>query len=237
MFEAIQTKLPHYVLPAFPFLALLTGRALLAAFRGEYAEWERRRFLPWVALWSVMVIAMGAGPWLALWPGLKFDGELPYSAMGVISVGAVMFAAVVFTQFAQRRVAGAAKWMAATSLVLMGMVFALYLPRAGFLHLSEDVGAFLREIGATRAGEVVMIDYKEDSLPFYQGGTIRPQRLDNYLAVTPYEEWPEYFVMTRGIWEKTPEDVRDQLHVLKTFRGWAYAAKGRVVEVLVVEKR
>jgi hypothetical protein len=82
-----------------------------------------------------------------------------------------------------------------------------------------------------------MIDYKEDSLPFYQGGSIRPQPKNAYLATTPPEEWATYYVVTREIWEQTPADARAHLDVLRTFHGWAYAAKGRVVDVMVLKKK
>jgi hypothetical protein len=44
-------------------------------------------------------------------------------------------------------------------------------------------------------------------------------------------------VITKEIWEKTPEGARGRFEVLRTFRGWAYAAKGRVVDVMVLRKR
>jgi hypothetical protein len=120
---------------------------------------------------------------------------------------------------------------------MFGLLFGWYLPNAPYLHLSTRVGTYLKEIGATEKGEVYMIDYKEDTLPFYQGGTIRPQPKNAYLAQVGAEEWPEFMVITREIWEAAPAAARERLEVLKTFRGWSYAAKGRVRDVMVVRKR
>jgi hypothetical protein len=137
--------------------------------------------------------------------------------------------------------------MAGTMTLLMALLFAWYLPAARFLHVSEDAGGYLQSIGATKKGDVLMlthkddrdgpIDYKEDSLAFYQGGTIRIQPQTGYLEKTPPDQWPPYMVMTRKIWERTPEALQSRLEVLKELRGWAYASRGRVVDVLLVRTR
>ena len=81
------------------------------------------------------------------------------------------------------------------------MLFAWYLPQARFLHLSEEVGAYLQTLGATKKDQVKMIDYKEDSLPFYQGGSIRPEGRNAFLEKVPPEDmevilkWLENFAV------------------------------------------
>jgi 4-amino-4-deoxy-L-arabinose transferase-like glycosyltransferase len=236
MFECIATKLPHYVLPCFPFLAVVTADAIVRGIRGEQRDWLGRGWLVAVGVWAVALIGVGAAPWAA---GLKRFGfeQLPYEAMAAVSAAACVVAAMVLVQFARRSIAAAVGWMAGGTFLVMGLLFVTYLPRAKFLHLSEEVGASLQSAGATEKGEVYMIDYKEDSLPFYQGGTIRPQSKNTYLATEPPENWPKFLVITREIWEKTPPSARERLEVLKTFKGWAYAAKGRVVEVMIVKKK
>lgn len=235
MFECIATKLPHYVLPCFPCLAILTGETVIRSIYGELNDWRRRGWLIAVGIWSIAVIAAGSAPWLAASKRFAFD-PLPYTAMIAVTLASLIVAVIVFIQFSQRRIAFALIQMAAGMFILIALLFGLYLPRADFLHLSENVGSYLQSIGATEKGNLY-IDYKEDSLPFYQGGTIRPQGKNTYLAVEPPEKWPRYLVITREIWEAAPDSARARLEILKTFRGWAYAAKGRVVEVLVVRKR
>ncbi|MDB5321194.1 MAG: glucosyltransferase [Phycisphaerales bacterium] len=235
MFECIQTKLPHYVLPCFPFLAIMTAHALVLAARGEQRDWQTRRWLIAVGAFSLILIALGLGPWAAL-PEFGFE-NLPFRSMTVVSIVAAFFAIMIFTLFARSRIFAAAYTMAAAMFVLLTLLFTLYLPNAQFLHLSERLGAYLQSAGATTKGDVYMIDYKEDSLPFYQGGTIRPQPKNTFLAVEPPEKWPTFLVITREIWNNTPETAKARLQVLQTFRGWAYAAKGRVAEVMVVKKK
>jgi 4-amino-4-deoxy-L-arabinose transferase-like glycosyltransferase len=236
MFELIQTKLPHYVLPCFPFLAILVADTVARAVRREHDEWNKRGWTIAVGVFCVILVALGLGPWAATAPRLGFD-RLPYAAMVMVSVAAVALAARIFYLFARRREDRAVRALAVTMIVLMTLLFGGYLPNARFLHLSEDVGGYLQSIGATTVGDVYMIDYKEDSLPFYQGGTIRPQRKNTYLEETPPADWATYYVVTREIYDKIPDAGRAHLDVLKTFRGWAYAAKGRVVNVMVLKKK
>jgi hypothetical protein len=183
-----------------------------------------------------VLIALGLGTWTAASSRFGFE-NLPYGAMGIVSAVAAFFAILIFMLFARQRIFSAAYAMGAAMFVLLTLLFTFYLPQAKFLHLSEAVGAYLQSIGATTPGDVYMIDYKEDSLPFYQGGTIRPQGKNTFLAVEPPEKWPAFLVITREIWNNTPDSAKVHLEVLQTFRGWAYAAKGRVVDVMVVKKK
>ena len=236
MFELIQTKLPHYVLPCFPFLAILVADCVVRAIGREHDEWTKPGWVPAAGVFCVILALLGLGPWAATMNRLGFD-RLPYAAMAAVSLVTIACAAWIYASFARRRTARAVGALAISMGVIMALLFTAYLPAARFLHLSEEVGAYLQSVGATTVGDVYMIDYKEDSLPFYQGGSIRPQRKNNYLDDAPPEDWPTYFVVSRQIWDKTSPARRERLEVLKTFRGWAYAAKGRVVEVLVLKKR
>jgi 4-amino-4-deoxy-L-arabinose transferase-like glycosyltransferase len=236
MFELIQTKLPHYVLPCFPFLAIVVADCVVRALRNEHDEWTKRGWMTAVAVFCVILTLLGLGPWAATVRRFGFD-RLPYAAMAIVSVVAAAFAVYIYLRFASGRLDRAIRALGVSMVVLMAVLFTWYLPAARFLHLSEEVGAYLQSVGATRVGDVYMIDYKEDSLPFYQGGSIRPQPKNAYLATTPPAEWATFYVVTREIWDQIPAEAREHLDVLRTFHGWAYAAKGRVVDVMVLKKK
>jgi hypothetical protein len=120
--------------------------------------------------------------------------------------------------------------------VSIAIFYGVYLPRARFLWLPEQVGLVLRERGAIVKGDVVMIDFKEDSLPYYQGGTIRG-RDDDFLIKTPVNEWPTWIVLTSEILSQLPADRAGQLEIVSRHKGWAYADGGRIIEVIVARKR
>jgi 4-amino-4-deoxy-L-arabinose transferase-like glycosyltransferase len=255
LFECVQTKLPHYVLPCFPFVAFLTADALFRCMRRRHEDWHTRAWLTAVAAWSIILILLGVGIWT---PALSRFGfaDLPYVAMTLITLTAIVIALAVFVRFRQHRIGAAAYTLAGGTLVVMALLVGWFLPKASFLHVSEEVGAYLQQIGATTKGDVLMltymeedpspaggplrarsIDYKEDSLPFYQGGTIRIQEQTAYLEKNPPEHWPTYMVLTKQIWDKTPEAAKAHLEILKSYKGWAYASRGRIVDVIVVKKK
>jgi hypothetical protein len=97
------------------------------------------------------------------------------------------------------------------------------------MHLAR----ILREHDAVHPGDALMLDYKEPSLAFYQGGTIREADRARpgmrHLATAP-----PWLVMTRGAWsEATPED-RAQLEIVgEPAIGLNYSDSLRPVEVIV----
>ena len=114
--------------------------------------------------------------------------------------------------------------------------FGVYLPRAGFLHLSKRTADVLIQHGATGAGQVEMLDYKEPSLAFYQGGTIR-ENSAMALSHDLLNHAPPWLVVTTEVLAKTPPDVQARLDEVGSVRGLAYADGGRVVDVIVVKQR
>ena len=81
-----------------------------------------------------------------------------------------------------------------------------------------------------------MVDFKEDSLAYYQGGTIR-SRDDAFLLTGPIDQWPQWIVLTRDLLAQMPPDRVAILDVIGTVPGWAYADHGRPIEVIVAKKR
>ena len=118
--------------------------------------------------------------------------------------------------------------------LVIAAMYVGYLANAPFLRTSQRVAQVLREEGAVDPGDAVMIDYKEDSLAFYQGGTIRAA--DATLFDAPRADWPMWVVISHRAWGVLPPAVRDEFDVVERVRGWWYV-KGRTVEVLVLRKR
>lgn len=246
MMECVQTKLAHYVLPCFPPMAFLTADAVVRCLRRRYPDLHHR--LAWIVMgaWGVIVAAVGSLPWLAWhWFG-PVHGWLLVATIGGSFIGMV-YGAVVYILFRRGRPAQGAAAMAVGMWAVMAWLAGVYLPHAQFMRISPRVAAILREQGAVGPGDVVMIDYQEDSLYFYQGGTIRGEDED-YWDRVPQAKWAPWVVLTRDVWDGRTTDkvhtrhalaasVKQRFEIIGSVRGWAYADRGRIVEVLVARKR
>ncbi len=153
MLECIRTKLPHYLLPAFPFLAYLTADALVRCLNGEIADLRGRPFKVAVSVWAVVVAAVASSPWLVVgrYP------SLPVGTMAGMSAAGVAFGAVVATLVWRERLAAAAAALAVGTLAVVAVVYGLYLPRADFLRLSPRVARVLLDHGVTQPHQCLML--------------------------------------------------------------------------------
>ncbi|MGE5269493.1 MAG: ArnT family glycosyltransferase, partial [Thiohalocapsa sp.] len=76
--ELVPTKLPHYVLPLYPALALLAAGALLDGVRLAAGSWQYRIDLAVRGLWLLATLALAALPILL---SLRFAGHLVPAAL------------------------------------------------------------------------------------------------------------------------------------------------------------
>ena len=244
MFEIVQTKLPHYLLPVFPPLALLTARFLVRAIRqarravhtNRPTELTNRSFVVAAGIWAFLVMLVGLGPLVTTWLMPGESTTVLIIAVGV-AVAAIEYGRLVFVSFRAGRPSHGAAAMGFGMLVMVALLYGLWLPRVPAIQTSPRVAAILREQGARAVGDSIMIDYKEPSLAFYTGGTIREQSNNRYLADEPPARWPRWIVITRRAFDALPRQVRLDLDIVENVPGWWYASKGKVVDVLVLRKR
>jgi 4-amino-4-deoxy-L-arabinose transferase-like glycosyltransferase len=250
LFEAVATKLPHYVLPTFPAIAFLTADMLIRTAR-QSQRWRAaksqagdskprpladRLFLGAVLFWGGAAILISLLPWIAT---IEFGApnRIALAAMIILPILAIEYTRSTFIHFRAARPLDAAAIMGIGMLILIGISYSLYLPNAPYLQISQQVAQILRREGATYHGAAIMIDYKETSLPFYQGGTVRPEKDDRFLEHIPQMEWPRWIVLTGEIWNSTPDQIRDQFETIKVVHGLNYADKMRILDVMVIRKK
>jgi 4-amino-4-deoxy-L-arabinose transferase-like glycosyltransferase len=234
MFELIATKLPHYILPLLPPLALLTADMLVRAARGLHRDITNPGFARIVAGWGVLIVLVSLLPWLAL--RIIPDG-LPAGAiwwMIILFIMTVEYVREVFVAFRAARPLHAAAVMGIGMMLLVSAVYGGYLRHARYLQTSKQIADVLR---AHHARDVMMIDYKEPSLAFYQGGSIREQRDNQFLAHHPPADWPAWVVLTSRVWRETPAQTKDRFAIVESVRGLNYSNSGKVVQVLVLRRK
>lgn len=236
--EIYKTKLPHYWLPSYPFMAILTADVVLRGIRARIVDLRDRPFLIGARVWAGA--AFVAAVCVTVVP---FFGDRPWAALPVavlLALGIAAFAVGVVVMLVEKRLQRAAITMALGMWAIFLFVTCAYLPHVGAITLPSRVAANLCEIGATVPNQVQMIGFKEPSLAFYQGGTIREQSDNGYLIKTPREEWPRWTVIDDELWKKSVAAVpavTGQMIERGTFRGSAYAAGRRSIVVHVLEKK
>ena len=176
IFEAVPTKLPHYVLPLMPAVAILT---VLALSRGALDP--RRPGARWVAGLVVLIpVGLTLGLSLAAW---RLDHVLPLAALPLL-LAACLLAGLAWAAFArgvregagqragqetrQEAGEGALVLAVAASVVLSGAVFGLTQPVLQSLKVSPRLAA-IRDALPCEAPRVASLGLREPSLVFTVG--------------------------------------------------------------------
>lgn len=235
MFEIVQTKLPHYVLPTFPFLAFLTADALVRCARRQHDDLVQKRFIAMTATWAVIAALVGLAPW-AMFIVLGGLNEKLVNAMTILSAVSLAYAFVVFRHAKARRLQAMAGGMGFGMFAVICIFAGMYLPRAEFLRLSPNVAQVLRANGAAQPGDVLSIGYKEPSLVFHQGGTLRPVEKE-FLTTHDSSQWPEWIVIKGSLWETLDADIRDRFDIVDAFHGINPADDPKPIDVLVARQK
>jgi 4-amino-4-deoxy-L-arabinose transferase-like glycosyltransferase len=165
VFELVATKLPHYVLPTFPAIALLTAAAVRSAPIALPGEW--RRVLPVAAAAAWLAVTLALGPGVAVLPWVL--GE-PASA-GAVVLG---FAAPVAGMLALRllwrqRTAAAVAGLTATALMVYVSAYAFVFPRLDGVWVSRQAAEAVAAVRPCPDTTVAAAGYDEPSLVFLLG--------------------------------------------------------------------
>lgn len=168
LFEMVPTKLPHYILPVYPALALLAGRGLVACGDLFGAEGRGHRYAAF-ALWAVVAAVVGAG---ALVLPLLFGAGPVFSAL-IPAAAAAFFGPRLWRQAKAGFTAAAAAVTVAVSILVFPVFFQFLLPGLDALWLSRSAAALVAARASSGAGPVDAVGYGEPSLVFYLGTATR----------------------------------------------------------------
>ncbi|HRQ72579.1 MAG TPA: glycosyltransferase family 39 protein [Phycisphaerales bacterium] len=164
VFELSFTKLPHYTMPLYPAIALLAGRAVLAAASGSLVLPRSQRLGTslWLGLSALVAIGIPAGLFTL---GVRHSAWI--YLLGVPWVASVLaFAYFARRAFAPERVL--ATQLAGVFLAVAFWAFTLHamLPGTKRLFLTELLAERIAEIDPGGARPIASVGYHEDSLVF-----------------------------------------------------------------------
>jgi 4-amino-4-deoxy-L-arabinose transferase-like glycosyltransferase len=160
VFEAVPTKLPHYVMPLYPAIAIVTVMAMARGFVGPHrpgARWVAA-LIPFIP--AGLAVLMTAAAW-------SLDGTLPYVALPVL-LAACVLAGLAWRIFVKGEVGRAAVTAIAASAVLSIGVFGLTAPVLRSLKLSPRLAEVARMLDCPDPA-VGTLGYREPSLVFLVG--------------------------------------------------------------------
>lgn len=233
--ELYRTKLPHYWLPSYPFMAILTADVLLRAAGARIYAMRDRAFA------VVATIVAGVVTLAAVIPlALVFLGDgprLPGVLVALALLALVAFASWTAADLIRRkRLLAAAGVMGGGFWAVVALAFAVYWPATPSLTLARRVGTELQSLQQERPGPARMVEFKEPSLAFYQGGTIRS--LGDPLALASPTDRPRWLVTEESAWRRQPDAVRAGWSIERTLRGLNLAGDGlRPQTIVILENR
>lgn len=178
LFEIIPTKLPHYVLPAYPALALLVG--WLATLDPGDAERPLRRWqvwLRWAAAFGQVVVTLGLAAVCVGLPVYLMGRLDPWSvpaAIAVLAAGWLAFPRGLRMPLSRIGAAAAAAGIA------FALLFGTIAPRLTPLWLSPRIVQAMRDNKPCATTVLASVGYTEPSLVFLAGtGTVLSDRVDD----------------------------------------------------------
>ncbi len=220
MFELVPTKLPHYILPATPGVALAAAAALSISDTSR-ARWNN-------VLWTGITLVIGGGLY---WATLSYDGNQ-------ISSGVLMLVLIT---------AIGALWLQRTDLVLIvpatavlsfGLIVGWVLPNMRDLALSPKLATSIQTHMTPDSPGIALSRYHEPSVVFLVGTNAwltTPRNVAAHVAADPLalgvvattqlENVGEMIAATQGVME-----------VVDTVDGYNYS-KGRRESMSIIRSR
>ncbi len=199
VFEFVSTKLPHYTLPLYPALCILTGAWLVEksvsearAPTGAFFHWTRLWFgTGFVVLTVIGVLALSLSWWetLGWWKSTLKDDAAPSTNWFLVVPITAMFVAMITSgrSLARMRIVESLGLAGCALVIGFGLLLGAVAPTA--LSLSTRVvRAMVPEGGRV---PIVLVGYTEDSLIFLTrgrgsravvGGTAKPNRSEVVVA-------------------------------------------------------
>ena len=189
VFELVPTKLPHYIMPVYPALALLTAGVVLD-FERFLVRWGGRRLrAPAVAIWTISGLGIAAGavtlPWVL--EGHAVPVTVFIAAVAVLSLGFTLR-----STFRNRALESVAIAVAGGVLVLAPL-WQTVLPGLDSLWVSRSIAeavTFRAESGKEGAARIPVAasGYHEPSLVFLLGTDTlltSPEKAASFLGEHP----------------------------------------------------
>lgn len=160
VFEFIPTKLPHYVLPVYPALALMCG-AWIAA---RTTEFRKVPLIGWGALLNFVVVAVALGVAMMLVRPISEGTRSIFDAAGTLTL--FLVTAATARALVQKKILHVVQGAALAAFVAMVGAFGIVLPSLTSPFISPRIAALVPRDSEGGMRPVIASGYSEPSLVF-----------------------------------------------------------------------
>ncbi|MDF7673324.1 glycosyltransferase family 39 protein [Acetobacteraceae bacterium ESL0709] len=168
-FEALATKLPHYVLPTFPAIALLTAASLTLWNREQIKRWAHALFSLYGLLWALAGFAFCCAGTVLL-----FKTEHLVSLRALIAfVGSAPLLVIAIILLLKHQVRQAAYSSIGAAILIHAGLFWAVIPHLGLIQLSPRLANAFNEARPCKESVLISASYYEPSLVFLAGPQTR----------------------------------------------------------------
>lgn len=222
LFECIPTKLPEYILPSYPAVAILLALSVFEhkEFKNHYFYWFDKIY---AVIWLIVSLIMASGLIL-----ITAYFQLPnHQALYIAGFVAFILNFIVFLLYIKKSHLNLIVLQYCTTLILYFAIFSLLIPQLDFLWLSKRVAHLIedKQVLLSKEHPLMVFDYHEPSMVFYLGtqriiflsslGTINKNNL-----VTLCKTKPCYFLVPK---EKLFLNSLEDFNFLGTISGLNYS--------------
>jgi hypothetical protein len=164
LFEVVPTKLPHYVLPLFPMIAIVSVW-LLRQEGVKLYRWGTSFFT--ALIWVIPLLAVGG---LSVF-SMQQDGILPWYGYLFVFI-TIVLACYAWHLVRIRQTEQALVFACFSAIPFAICVYSFMIPHIPALHLSPRLQAAVQRVGCPRP-EVMTAGYREPSLVFLIGTSLQ----------------------------------------------------------------
>ncbi len=227
VFELIPTKLPHYILPIFPALSLITARLLLTGRKDAWdlSRWGLARF--GFVLWILVSVILGAA--VVAFP-VYIDGRFDMLTIWPALATVLMLVLPAWYAFRNRLVEAAIAAVILAALILAPTLHVI-MPNAEGLWLSRSVAKAVERYGESVSGLLPVVaaaGYHEPSLVFLCGTDTK--LVNAVQAAVHLRQNPNGLALVSkrkdDLFQKTLSSSKGSAQVLETIKGFNYT-KGK----------
>ncbi len=229
VFELIPTKLPHYILPIFPALSLITARLILTGTRDAWnlSRWGFARF--GFALWIVVSLVLGTA--IVAFP-IYIDGRFDMITIWPALATVLMLVLTSWYAYRNRLVEAAMTAVILTALILAPTLHVI-MPNAEGLWLSRSVAQAVERYGESVSDLPAVLaaaGYHEPSLVFLCGTDTKLVNAVQAASHLRQNTNGLALVSKRkdDLFQKTLANSKESVQVLETIKGFNYTKGKRV---------